>query len=84
MKSFITFKRLLAAAIVAAAAAASLVQVALAGPERTGAISFFRERRLSCGGRGPRPAASSSTPDGLPVGRSSSLYAGGFQCLSIG
>jgi Protein of unknown function (DUF3455) len=32
MKSFITFKRLLAAAIVAAAAAASLVQVAEAGP----------------------------------------------------
>jgi Protein of unknown function (DUF3455) len=32
MKSFITFKRLLPAAIVAAAAAASLVQVALAGP----------------------------------------------------
>ncbi len=32
MKSFITFKRLLPAAIVAAAAAASLVQVAQAGP----------------------------------------------------
>ena len=32
MKSFITFKRLLAAAIVATAAAASLVQVAEAGP----------------------------------------------------
>jgi len=32
MKSFITFKRLLAAAIVAAAAAVSLVQVAEAGP----------------------------------------------------
>jgi anti-sigma factor RsiW len=34
MKSFITFKRLLPAAILAAAAAASLVQVAQAGPPR--------------------------------------------------